>query len=116
LQDSGIEVSLFIDPDKRQIDAVKKSGAGIIELHTGSYADALTKTQEIRYFKEIENSTRYALKCGLLVNAGHGLDYLNVSPVAKIKGIKELNIGYSIVCRAVIVGLDRAIKEMKALI
>jgi len=116
LQKSGVEVSLFIDPDKRQVDAAKKTGVGIIELHTGRYADALNNSEEGRYFKEIEKAVKYARLRGLVVNAGHGLDYYNVSRIARMKGIEELNIGYSIVCRAVIVGLERAVKEMKILI
>jgi pyridoxine 5-phosphate synthase len=115
LESAGIEVSLFIDPDKRQIDAAKKTGAKIIELHTGRYADALDKRKENKYFKEIESAVTYGKKLGLAVNAGHGLDYFNVSRIAHIKGITELNIGYSIICRAVIVGLERAVKEMKIL-
>jgi pyridoxine 5-phosphate synthase len=116
LQNQGIKVSLFIDPDKRQIDAAKKAGAGIIELHTGRYADSLDGKEERKYFKEIEEASKYARLTGLVVNAGHGLDYYNVSRIAGIKGIEELNIGYSIVCRAVIVGLERAVKEMNSLI
>lgn len=115
LEKKGIAVSLFIDPGKKQIDAAKKSGARIIELHTGRYADAVNKTKEEKHFKEISTSVRYAQKRGLVVNAGHGLNYYNVSRIAKIKGIEELNIGYSIICRSVLVGLDRAVKEMKIL-
>ena len=116
LEKNGIEVSLFIDPDKKQIDAAKKVGVGMIELHTGRYADAKEEKTQDRYFKELEIATNYAKSKGLQVNAGHGLDYYNVSRVARIKGIEELNIGYSIVCRAVLVGLDEAVRQMKALI
>ena len=116
LEKQATTVSLFIDPDKIQIDAAKKVGAGMIELHTGRYADAKGKKQEDKYFKELEAATRYAKDKGLIVNAGHGLNYYNAARVAKIKGIEELNIGYSIVCRAVLVGLERAVKEMKMLI
>jgi len=112
----GIEVSLFIDPDKKQIDAAKKLGIGMIELHTGRYAEARDKKEEDRYFRELEAAVNYARNKGLQVFAGHGLNYYNVSRIARIKGIEELNIGYSIVCRAVLVGLERAIKEMKILI
>jgi len=112
----AIAVSLFIDPEKRQIDAAEKVGAGIIELHTGRYADAEDKKEEDKYFKELERATHYAKDKGLIVNAGHGLNYYNVARVAKIKGIEELNIGYSIICRAVLVGLERAVREMKMLI
>ncbi len=116
LEKSGITVSLFIDPDKKQIDAARKSGIRMIELHTGRYADAGDKKGQAKYFKELETTVRYARGKGLHVFAGHGLNYYNVSRVAKIKGIEELNIGYSIVCRAVLVGLERAVKEMKTLI
>lgn len=116
LHDSGIGVSLFIDPERKQIEAAKKSGAKIIELHTGRYADAKGPRSEDRYFKELQRAVGFALDKGLVVNAGHGLNYYNVSRVSKIKGIEELNIGYSIICRAVMVGLSRAVKEMKQLI
>ncbi|MFH0827354.1 MAG: pyridoxine 5'-phosphate synthase [Candidatus Omnitrophota bacterium] len=115
LKEQGIAVSLFIDPEKRQIDAAKKSGVEMIELHTGRYADAERKVEENKYFKEILTATRYAKGARLTVNAGHGLNYHNVSRIAGIKGIEELNIGYSIVCRAVLVGLSVAVKEMKNL-
>lgn len=116
LHDSGIGVSLFIDPERKQIEAAKKSGAKIIELHTGRYADAKDPRSEDKYFNELQRAAGFALDKGLVVNAGHGLNYYNVSRVAKIKGIEELNIGYSIICRAVMVGLSRAVKEMKQLI
>jgi pyridoxine 5-phosphate synthase len=116
LKKNGIIVSLFIDPDKRQVEAAKKSGVSIIELHTGRYADAKTRAEQERYFKELVEATNYAKKIGLRVFAGHGLNYNNVSRAARIKGIEELNIGYSIVCRAVVVGLERAVKQMKAII
>jgi pyridoxine 5-phosphate synthase len=115
LENAGIEVSLFIDPQKKQIDAALNSGAKIIELHTGKYADAKNKKEKDRYFKEISSAVRYALKNKLVVNAGHGLDYTNTRRIAKIKGIEELNIGYSIICRAVFVGLAQAVREMKQL-
>jgi pyridoxine 5-phosphate synthase len=110
----GIDVSLFIDPDKKQIDASKKAGVRIIELHTGRFADARDKKKADKYFKELVQASQYAHKLGLTVNAGHGLDYNNAARVAGIKNIEELNIGYSIVCRAVLVGLGQAVREMKA--
>ncbi len=116
LENSGIRVSLFIDPDKNQIDAAKKSGARIIELHTGAYAEARKIKQKKRLLNQIKNAVEYARAKGLTVNAGHGLDYANVSKVAKIKGIDELNIGYSIICKALYVGLFKAVKEMRGLI
>ncbi len=116
LEKQGIAVSLFIDPDKRQIDASKKLGVKIIELHTGRYAEAQTIAAQNRYLRELEKAVAYAKDKGLMVNAGHGLNYYNVARIAQIKDIEELNIGYSIVCRAVIVGLERAVREMKTLI
>ncbi len=116
LKKNGIAVSLFIDPDKIQIDAAKKIGVGMIELHTGRYAEARNEKEQDRYFKELESTVRYAVAGGFHVFAGHGLNYYNVSRIAKIKGIEELNIGYSIVCRAVLGGLERAVKEMRMLI
>lgn len=116
LEENGIMVSLFIDPDKKQVNAAVKSGAGMIELHTGRYAEALNRKDEDKYFGQIREAARYAKKNGLRVFAGHGLDYCNVAPIAGIKEVEELNIGYSIVCRAVLVGLERAVKEMRALI
>ena len=112
----GITASLFIDPDKKQIDASLKAGVGMIELHTGRFAEAKNKKEEDKYFKELEAAVKYAKSDGLIVNAGHGLNYYNVGRVTGIKDIEELNIGYSIVCRAVLVGMDRAVREMKMLI
>ncbi|MDD2689033.1 MAG: pyridoxine 5'-phosphate synthase [Candidatus Omnitrophica bacterium] len=116
LERNGIGSSLFIDPDKRQIDAAKKSGVKMIELHTGRYANAKGQKQQEAHLKEIKAATGYAAAKGLEVFAGHGLNYYNVTSVARIDGIEELNIGYSIVCRAALVGLDRAVREMKELI
>ncbi|TRZ93581.1 pyridoxine 5'-phosphate synthase [bacterium] len=116
LEKNGISVSLFVDPEKDQITAAKKVGIRIIELHTGRYAQARSQKEKDRYFRELLYATRYAQDKGLLVNAGHGLDYYNVGRIAKIKGIEELNIGYSIVCRAVLVGLERAVQQMKELV
>jgi pyridoxine 5-phosphate synthase len=116
LESRGIAVSLFIDPDKKQIDAAKKIGVKMIELHTGRYADAGTEQVQDQYLKELEEAMYYAKEKKIHVFAGHGLNYCNVSRVAKLPYIEELNIGYSIVCRAAIVGLDRAVREMKALI
>lgn len=116
LENSGIRVSLFIDPDKNQIDAAKKSGAKIIELHTGSYAAAKNIKQKEKFLNQIKNAAQYARAKGLAVNAGHGLDYANVTNIAKIKGIQELNIGYAIICKALYAGLFKAVKEMRGLI
>lgn len=114
LKNSGITVNLFIDPEKKQIDASVKTGAQMIELHTGRYADAKDRKQQDKYFQEIKGAVNYARQRGLIVNAGHGLNYNNTKRVAEIPGIEELNIGYSIVCRAVMIGLTQAVKEMKA--
>ncbi|MCM8796645.1 MAG: pyridoxine 5'-phosphate synthase [Candidatus Omnitrophica bacterium] len=116
LSRQGIAVSLFIDPEKKQIDAAVKSGVKMIELHTGRYADSSTQKEENRFLAQIVNAASYAKKKKLRVFAGHGLNYYNVSRISRIKEIEELNIGYSIICRAVIVGLSKAVSEMKELI
>ena len=116
LEKSGIEVSLFIDPVKRQIVAAKKTGAGMIELHTGAYANAKTKAEENRQLAELKSAVNFAQRLEFQVFAGHGLNYNNVSRIAAIRGIEELNIGHSIISRSVFVGLGRAIIEMKGLI
>ncbi|MDD5476950.1 MAG: pyridoxine 5'-phosphate synthase [Candidatus Omnitrophica bacterium] len=116
LKNCGIRVSLFIDPDKDQVDAAKKSGAKIIELHTGGYADAKKIKRKRKLLNQIKNTVKYAKAKGLIVNAGHGLDYANVTNIAKIKGIEELNIGYSLICKGLYVGLFKAVKEMRRLI
>jgi len=113
---NGIETSLFIDPVKKQIAAAKKSGAGIIELHTGEYANAKNGAITAKELDRIRCAAEYALSLGLEVNAGHGLNYENTRQIACIKGINELNIGHSIVARAVMVGLGRAVKEMLELV
>ncbi|MCM8770645.1 MAG: pyridoxine 5'-phosphate synthase [Candidatus Omnitrophica bacterium] len=114
LKEEGIVVSLFIDPKKKQIDAARKI-VDMIELHTGRYADARL-AQRGKYLDELTKAVHYAKDLGLVVNAGHGLDYDNVEPVARIEGIEELNIGYSIICQAIFIGLGRAVKRMKDLI
>ncbi len=116
LHKCGIGVSLFIDPDKRQIAASRKAGVKIIEIHTGRYAEAKNTKEENLHFKEVENAAKYALSLGLTVNAGHGLNYNNVTRIAEIKGMEELNIGYSIISRAIMVGIERAVTEMRKLI
>ncbi len=112
----GIAVSLFIDPDKLQIEASKKAGVNIIELHTGNYAEAKSGAEIKHELNKLREAVNFGKKLGLVVNAGHGLTYQNVATVAKIPGIEELNIGHSIISRAVLVGLDRAVREMKELI
>lgn len=116
LRQKGIVVSLFTDADRKQIDAATKTGAEFVELHTGEYANAKDNHGRQAQLKKLVEATEYAIRSGLRVNAGHGLNYSNVSAVAKIEGIEELNIGHSIISRAMFVGLDRAVKEMLALI
>ena len=116
LKKSGIDVSLFINPAISQIDASLEAGAGIIELHTGEYANARTAAARSRELERMRRAVAYALKLGLEVNAGHGLDYKNVIDIARIDGINELNIGHSIISRAIFTGLKDAVREMKGLI
>jgi pyridoxine 5-phosphate synthase len=111
-----IETSLFINPSKAQIDASKRVGASIIELHTGRYADAPTESTRLKELGNIKKAVKYAASIGLEVNAGHGLNYSNVKDIAMIKGINELNIGHSIVARACFVGMRHAVEEMLGLI
>lgn len=116
LKRSNIPASLFIEPDKKQIKAAKGAGAGIIEIHTGRYADSKTENILQKNYLKVKDAAEYARSLGLIVNAGHGLDYKNVRAIAQIPGIHELNIGYSIVCRAVFVGLQKAVGDMKSLV
>lgn len=113
LKKCGIQVSLFIDPDKKQIDAAKKTTAPYIEIHTGAYADAKTEAEKMAELQRIIEAARYADELGLIVNAGHGLNYQNVQAIARIPQIHELNIGHGIICRAVFLGLEGAVREMK---
>ena len=114
LAESNVVVSLFIDADKKQIDAAKACGAPVIELHTGHYAD-FTDQAQAQEFERIKAMATYAHSIGLQVNAGHGLTLENTSAIAKLPEIVELNIGHSIVARAVFVGLEAATREMKDL-
>jgi pyridoxine 5-phosphate synthase len=114
LGDAGIRVSLFIDADRRQIDAAKAARAPAIEIHTGHYADAPAE-RRIAELAKVRDAVAYASAAGLKVNAGHGLDYDNVQPVAAIPEIAELNIGHAIVARAVFDGWQSAVREMKRL-
>ncbi len=116
LQDGGISVSLFVDPDMDQIKASSKAGADCIEIHTGAFAEATEwKVQEQELIK-IENAVKLAKKLGMGVNAGHGLNYTNIKKVAAIGGIEEFNIGHAIISRALFVGLERAVREMVELV
>ncbi len=116
LKAAGIEVSLFIDPDAKQIEASREIGADAVELHTGSYADAPSQSEQDREFDTLVAASKAALDQELTLHMGHGLTYRNVSRVAAIPGISEFNIGHSIVARAVMVGFERAVREMKALV
>ncbi|NNF41265.1 MAG: pyridoxine 5'-phosphate synthase [Woeseiaceae bacterium] len=114
LADSGIRVSLFIDPDNEQLDAAAAAGAPVVELHTGQYADA-EGDQQLAELARLASAARYGHSLGLVVNAGHGLHYGNVAAVARIDEIVELNIGHSIIARAVFDGMRMAVAEMKRL-
>ena len=115
LAKNGIRVSLFITPDKDSIDKALELQVPVIELHTGHYADSISEEQG-KELINIQNITSYAFKQGLVVNAGHGLNYDNVSAIAKIKEINELNIGHAIVAEALFLGWEQAITKMKSLI
>ena len=110
---AGITVSLFIDANEQQIDAAKASGAPLIELHTGQYAEAETLVEQATELRKIAEGARYAAGLGLQVNAGHGLHYHNTLEIAQIAQIGELNIGHAIIARAVLVGLETAVRDMK---
>jgi len=116
LRDAGVEVSLFIDPDLEQVKASQRADAQAVELHTGRYCEARTQRERSRELSRVIEAAEAAAKLGLRVAAGHGLDYWNVKPVAEIPEITELNIGYAIVCRAVLTGMERAVRDMKDLI
>jgi pyridoxine 5-phosphate synthase len=111
---SGIRVSLFIDPDPEQIEAAQRVGAPVIELHTGTYADS-TGAARARELERMRSAARFAARLGLVVNAGHGLNYHNVQPIAAIAEIVELNIGHAIVARSIVDGLAKAVRDMKEL-
>ena len=115
LLEGGTEVSLFIDAEARQIEAAAKTGAPVIELHTGHYADALTPEARDSELQRLSEAAILAAQMGLRVNAGHGLNYHNVDAIARIPLIRELNIGHAIIARALFSGLDQAVREMKAL-
>ncbi|QFU21706.1 pyridoxine 5'-phosphate synthase [Shewanella eurypsychrophilus] len=115
LSDVGVKVSLFIDADKTQIDAAVAVGAPLIEIHTGCYADAENEVEEAKELARIKEMATYAHSKGLVVNAGHGLHYHNVKPIAAIPELYELNIGHAIIARAAIDGLATAVKDMKQL-
>lgn len=116
LMDHDILVTLFIDPDEAQIEATLTAGANGVELHTGTYANAKGDLEIEQELLAIETGARMVLERELLLDAGHGLNYHNVTPIAKIPGMRELNIGHSIISRSVFVGLENAVREMKRLV
>lgn len=116
LSQKKILVSLFIDPSEKQILAAKRAGAHSIEIHTGRYADAPNLSIQKVEFNKIKDSVLLGKEIGLIVNAGHGLNYVNTKKIAKIPGIHELNIGHSIISRAIFSGLEKAVKDMLHLI
>jgi pyridoxine 5-phosphate synthase len=113
---AGIRVSLFIDADEKQLDAAKKAGAPVVEVHTGRYADADSVPACEQELARIHKAVLHAHDLGLQVNAGHGLNYHNVRPIVAIPHIAELNIGHAIISEAVFIGLEQAVKKMKALL
>jgi pyridoxine 5-phosphate synthase len=116
LRNAGIGISLFLDPDPRQIEAAAEMGANAVELHTGEYALAVGQQQQAARLAQLAEAARLVRAAGLVLHAGHGLTYRNVKPVAAIEGMSELNIGHSIVARAIMVGFEQAVREMKGLI
>jgi pyridoxine 5-phosphate synthase len=114
LRAAQIRVSLFIDPDPRQIDAARETGADVVELHTGAYAEARDPYRLQGELARLSTGARHAFDCGLTVNAGHGLRLGNVKPIAAIPEMHELNIGHWIVSRAVLIGMEAAVREMRA--
>lgn len=115
LAEANILVSLFIDGDERQLDAAKATGAPFIEIHTGHYADAGSEAEQLQYLAQIRRGVEYADNLGLKVNAGHGLHYHNVKPIAAIPQLIELNIGHAIIARAAFDGLHKAVADMRSL-
>jgi pyridoxine 5-phosphate synthase len=113
LSDAGIEVSLFIDADRDQIQAAQDIGAPVIELHTGEYANASTPQTVDHELERLEEASAFAQSLGLVVNAGHGLTKFNVAPIAAIEGMNELNIGHSLIARSLMVGLPTAVREFR---
>jgi len=115
LGEAGIRVSLFINADPLQIDAAARASAPVIEIHTGSFADAVTPEAQEKQFAEVKKAVAMGIDLGLKVNAGHGLHYENVQQIAALSEISELNIGHAIVARAIFVGFKQAVHEMKQL-
>jgi pyridoxine 5-phosphate synthase len=116
LREAGVPVSLFIDPDPLQIETAKLVGAHAVELQTARYSEARTPAERKRQLEVLEEASAFAQQQGLHLHMGHGLTYTNLQPVARIAGLEELNIGHSIVSRAVLVGMERAVRDMKEII
>jgi pyridoxine 5-phosphate synthase len=116
LRDSGIAVSLFVDPDLDQIKACQRTGANKVEINTGKFSDAKSAELQETEWEKVRNAAQLAKRIGFEVLAGHGLTYYNVARIVQIEEIAELNIGHNIIARASLVGLDRAVREMKALL
>jgi len=116
LKGAGLRVSLFVDPVNPQIQAAKEVGAEWVELHTGTYAEAPTRAEATRLFQELVNAARHARSLGLKVKCGHGLNYRNIKPFRGREEFAEYSIGHAIIARAVLVGIERAVREMIALI
>ncbi|MBX7103248.1 MAG: pyridoxine 5'-phosphate synthase [Gemmataceae bacterium] len=116
LKAAGIEVSLFVDPDPRQIEAAKTLGVKAVEIQTARYSEARSSAHRAKELAALKDAAAYSVERGLAVHMGHGLDYVNVVHVARIPGVEELNIGHSIVSRAVLVGMERAVRDMKVAI
>jgi len=112
-QEAGIPVSLFVDPDPRQLEAAAKSGARHVELHTGPYSDATSEEQRARELERLRAACQHALHLGLRVKAGHGLRLDNVGPIAALPGMEMLSIGHSIIGHAIYVGMEQAVREMR---
>lgn len=115
LAEAGICVSLFVDPEPRQIEAAARLEVPVVEIHTGRYADACNRREREEEFRRIVAAVELGSELGLQVNAGHGLNYQNVKPVARLSAVRELNIGHAIVARALFTGLEEAVREMKRL-
>ena len=113
LRQADISVALFIDPDLKQVDAARKLGVTAVEFHTGAYADAVTSAGAAKHLEQLARAAAHAVDAGLHVHMGHGLNYLNVKPIVRLPGVEELNIGHSIVSRAVLVGMVQAVRDMK---
>ncbi len=116
LKEGGLQVSLFVDPNQVQIDAAREVGAHWVELHTGTYADAPTRAEATRLFQELLTAARHARSLGLKVKCGHGLNYRNIKPFRGREEFAEFSIGHAIMARAILVGIERAVREMVELI